>query len=52
MSGWLVLIGILVGVTGLVTYIARRWGRGAHEKTFDDPLNEIQTTNPWKMWPL
>ncbi|HMM40814.1 MAG TPA: hypothetical protein PKA95_02840 [Thermomicrobiales bacterium] len=48
---WFVVLGaILAGLVLLSAAIARRWGRGSYETTFEKPENEIQTTNPWKFW--
>jgi hypothetical protein len=51
MWGWIVFaaVGALVAAAGFVA--SRRWGRGAYEGSFEDPVNEVQDTTPRKLWP-
>ncbi len=46
------LAGSFAVLTLLDAWLSRRFGRGAYKDSYDDPLNEIQTTSPWKMWPF
>lgn len=51
MVGWFAFIAAFLAVVGVALALARRWGRGASEGRFQDPMNEAQSTILRKIWP-
>jgi hypothetical protein len=46
---WLAGSAVVLTVVGAL--LSHRFGRGAFEDSFENPLNEHQTALPWKIFP-